>query len=132
MKRYSLSGDERIKGKKSFDQIYSTGRIIISSDKRFKATYTCNPETDNPGIKIAAAVSSKAGSAVWRNRVKRLIKEVYRLNKEILIENIERKKLLVRIIFSPNFLNEKKNKKLNYYNVLPPVLEIMSKINNEI
>jgi ribonuclease P protein component len=132
LKRHSLSSDERIKGKKSFDRIFSSGKTVLSTDKKLKAVYIRDTELNNPGVKIAAAVSSKAGNAVWRNRVKRLIKESYRLNKESIDAKCKKEHLLLRIVFSPNFLNEKKNKKISFQEILSPVLDIIHRIKNEI
>ena len=83
---------------------------------------------DENGVKIAPVVGKKLGNAVWRNRVKRLIKESYRLNKEILTEVSLRKSVLLKIIFSPNMLNEKENKILSYNEIMPHVVDIMTKI----
>lgn len=83
-------------------------------------------------IKIAAAVSKKAGKAVWRNRVKRLIKESYRLNKKALLEKVLLKKIQLLLIFSPNRLSETSNKKIYLHDVSPGVVELMNKIIQQI
>lgn len=132
MKKHSLSSEERIKSKKEFDRIYEFGKTIYSSDKKLKAIFLCDRAVDNPGVKIAIAISKKAGNAVWRNRVKRLIKESYRLNKESLISKIKEKNILLRIIFSANHLNENRNKRLKLQYILTPVLDLLSVIKNEI
>ncbi len=123
---------ERIKSKKEFNRIYVLGKTIYSTDKKLKAIFLCDREVDNPRVKIAIAISKKAGNAVWRNRVKRLIKESYRLNKESLISKINEDKILLRIIFSANYLNENKNKQLKLHYILTPVLDLLSIIKNEI
>lgn len=84
------------------------------------------------GVKIAVAVSKKAGNAVWRNRVKRLIKETYRLNKNPLLEKVIEKKIQLFLIFSPNKLSEASNKKIYLRNVSPGVVELISKIIQQI
>lgn len=128
MKHFGLSSKERIKRKKDFEKIYTSGKSVISEDKKFKALYFFEKENDKPGVKIAAAVYKKSGNAVWRNRVKRLIKESYRLNKEILIDVSNEKKIILEVIFSPNFLSQKKNKMLFYKDVEPGIIDIMIKI----
>ena len=80
-KQQGLSPAERIKSKKDFDELYSSGKILISSNKKIKAIFLIKDNPDE-GVKIAAVVSKKLGNAVWRNRIKRLIKETYRLNKQ--------------------------------------------------
>jgi ribonuclease P protein component len=126
-RRYGLPASERIKSRKDFEQLYTSGKLVFSSDKKLKAIYLVSA-AEIPGVKIAPAVSGKAGNAVWRNRVKRLIKEAYRLNKEILTVPALQKKILIRVIFSPGFFNQRNNKWPKFNEVAPGVVEIMSKI----
>ena len=128
MKRFGLSSEERIKSRKDFQQIYSSGKIFFSNHKNIKALFIIEENSKLPGVKIAAAVFKKAGSAVWRNRLKRLIRESYRLNKEILLGSAQEKKLLLKIVFSPNLLYQKKNKNLKLKTIMPEVVDIMLKI----
>ena len=128
MKRFGLSSEERIKSRKDFQQIYSSGKIFFSNQKIIKALFIIEENSKLPGVKIAAAVFKKAGNAVWRNRLKRLIKESYRLNKEIILSSAQEKKLLLKIIFSPNLLYQKKNKNLKLKIIMPEVVDIMQKI----
>ena len=128
MKRFGLSSEERIKSRKDFQQIYSSGKIFFSNQKIIKALFIIEENSKLPGVKIAAAVFKKAGSAVWRNRLKRLIRESYRLNKEILLGSAQEKKLLLKIVFSPNLLYQKKNKNLKLKTIMPEVVDIMLKI----
>jgi ribonuclease P protein component len=132
LKRFGLSAKERIKGRKDFEKIFANGKTIFSSDKRIKATYLVNNNNFKPGILISVAVHKKAGKAVWRNRIKRLIKEAYRLNKERLNEFLIRKNFLIMIVFSPNVLNEKKNKKICLHEIESDVKEILSKLKNKL
>ena len=128
MKRFSLSSHERIKKRKDFELIFSTGRFVYSSGKVLRAHYLIKKESDESGVRIAPVVGKKLGNAVWRNKVKRLIKESYRLNKEILTEISLRKSVLLKIVFSPNTLNQEKNKILSYKEITPHVVDIMTKI----
>ena len=125
MKRFGLSAEERIKSKKDFEKIFTLGRILFSSDNKIKANYIF--EEGTPGVKFAAAVSGKNGNAVWRNRFKRLLREAYRLNKQILIDFSVERKVLLRIVFSPLRLNQENNRKLCYDDIAPAVLDLMNK-----
>jgi ribonuclease P protein component len=128
LKNFSLSSNERIKRRKDFELIFSKGRPVYSTGRVLRAHYFIEKGTEDSGVKIAPVVSRKLGNAVWRNRVKRLIKESYRLNKEILTEVSLRNSVLLKIVFSPNMLNEEKNKVLSYKEIMPHVFEIMTKI----
>jgi ribonuclease P protein component len=78
------------------------------------------------------AVHKKAGKAVWRNRIKRLIKEAYRLNKEIVSKYVIRDSFLIMMVFSPNALNEEKNKKICLQDIESDVKEILSKLKDKL
>ncbi len=128
MKRFTLSSKERIKKKKDFEQIFSCGSTIYSNARLIKAVYLIEKDQTEKGIKAAVAVSKKSGIAVWRNKIKRLIRESYRLNKEILLEICLKKNILLKIIFSPVKLSEKTNKKIKLSDVMSDVTEIMLKL----
>ncbi|GBD88456.1 ribonuclease P protein component [bacterium BMS3Abin03] len=128
MKKYGLPARERIKSKKDFENIYKSGVLVISSNRKIKATYLIEPETVTPGVKFAAAVFKKSGTAVWRNRVKRLLRESYRLNKNELINLCIKKRKLLKIVFSPNLLNQRKNRKPRLEEIMPGVVEIINLI----
>ncbi len=132
MKRFGLSARERIKSRKDFEEIFSNGKTIFSSDKKIKATYLVDKKVDQKGIVISAAVYKKAGKAVWRNRIKRLLKESYRLNKKQLLEKVLSKGLLLKLVFSPNILNEKNNKKIYLSDIVPGVSEILLKLKDKL
>ncbi len=130
MKNFSLSAKERIKKRKDFEILYSTGKTIYSSSKIIKAIFKFDKIDDEAGVKVAVVVGKKQGNAVWRNRVKRLIRESYRTNKKILFQNCLDEQLALKIIFAAHYLNERKNKKLELKEIMPDVIEIMSTIRN--
>ena len=128
MKRFGLSAEERIKSRKDFEKIFSNGKTIFSSDKKIKAVYILEKKNTAAGVKIAAAVNKKAGKAVWRNRVKRLLKEAYRLNKERITETTQKKFFLLKMIFSLNNFSEKKNKKITLSEIMYGMADILAKL----
>ena len=131
MKNFSLTRNERVKKKSDFEKIYSSAKVLVSSDRLIKVHFLF-VDSGAPGIKIAAAVSKKTGKAVWRNRLKRLIKESYRINKNPLLEKVLNNSTQMLLVFSPNRLSETSNKKIYLRDVSPGVVELMNKIIQQI
>lgn len=132
MKSFSLNRNERVKKKKDFNKVYNSGKIIFSSDLLLKLHYYVNKNEEYNGVKIAASLSKKTGKAVWRNRVKRLIKESYRLNKKRLVEKASENNVELLLILSPNRLSEKKNKKLYLKDIMNGVVDLINKVADNI
>ncbi len=132
MKRFELPAGERIKSRADFEQVYESGRVIISEDKKIKAIYFLDKQAESGNVKIAAVVSSKAGNAVWRNNVKRLIRVSYRLNKENLFKLCLLKNFVLKIIFSPYRFNEKNNRLILIDDIMPGIIDVLVKIERNI
>jgi len=131
LKNFSLTRNERVKKKRDFEKVYSSAKVLFSSDRLIKVHFLC-VDSNLSGVKIAAAVSKKVGNAVWRNRVKRLVKETYRLNKTPLLEKVLNKNIQLLLVFSPNRLSESNKKKIYLSDVSPGVVELMNKIIQQI
>ena len=132
MKKFGLSAFEKIKSRKDFEQIFSNGDQIFSSNNKVKAKYRLTNTTETFGVKFAVAVSKKLGTAVWRNKVKRLIREAYRQNKNILVDKCRIKKSFLEIIFAPQNLNQFENKNITLSDIEPPLKEIIVKLAEKI
>lgn len=132
MKTYGLSARERIKGRKEIERIFNEGKIEYSSDNKIRVHFYIIKNSYRTGVLFAVAVSKKLGKAFWRNRVKRLIREAYRLNKLWLLEKCKAKNVLLEIIFSPQSINQKKNKIVSLKEIEMPVKELLFKLGSEI
>jgi ribonuclease P protein component len=76
MKNQTFGKDERIRKRQDYLRIYQQGTRRYS--ERF-TIITCRNES---GItRLGMTVSKKVGNAVQRNRIKRLLREFFRLNK---------------------------------------------------
>ena len=127
MKRFGLSKIERIKSKNEFSRVYNSGKIVYSNSRKLKAIF-CLGEDDSKEIKVAFGISKKAGNAVWRNRLRRLLREAYRFNKDIL-SNCSHS---ILIVFSPNILNKKANPKLFLRDVEMDMINLLEKLRNNL
>jgi ribonuclease P protein component len=131
LKNFSLSKNERVKLKRDFQKIYSKGKFLISSHKKVKVNYYLESSVNEGGIKAAFVVSSKAGNAVWRNRVKRLFREAFRTNKDNLLELCSSKNIFLLMSFSPYKLNQKQNKKINLDFIIHDFIELLENMKSK-
>jgi len=132
LKKFSLTRFERVKKKKDFEEIYNSNKVFFSKNNLLKSYILIKKEAENPGVKFAAAVSKKAGKAVWRNRIKRLLKESYRQNKQSILNKSIEKKISLFIIISPNRLSEKNNKNIYLHDISSAAIELIEKIEKKI
>jgi ribonuclease P protein component len=79
--RYTLSKAERLNRTKSIDRLFMSGESFVAYPLRV-VYLVASGEAGSAEASILVSVSKKKfKSAVKRNRVKRLIREAYRLNK---------------------------------------------------
>lgn len=76
-RRLSFGADLRLRSKLQFDAVYAGGRRI---DDRFFALRVKPNGLDHPRVGLAVAVKT-AGNAVERNRLRRLVRESFRLTR---------------------------------------------------
>ena len=120
-KQFTLAKTERLKSRKLMDELFRSGKKF--SLPPFRITYTYLPAA-NPGVQLGAGVSSKVfKKAPDRNRIKRLIREAWRLQKKELLLQVrqQKKQLPVFIIYAGNEIPE-------YTQVLSAVGKIIQKI----
>lgn len=79
---------EKLKSRKLIQQLFNSGKAISTHPLRL-IYYLPEAPMDVP-VKVGVSVSSRNfKKAVDRNRVKRLLREAYRLNKTVLLQHAE-------------------------------------------
>ncbi|NLP42131.1 MAG: ribonuclease P protein component [Veillonellaceae bacterium] len=81
---YKLSKAHILKKNSNFQTVYRVGK---SYSNRMMVVYVLPQKVSERRIGFAAG--KKLGNAVVRNRVKRVLREVYRLNQHKLIKNVD-------------------------------------------
>ena len=102
--RYTFKKEEKLKSRKTIEQLFKEGKPF--SNFPFRVIWKLN-ETGSAALQCGFAVSSRHfKKAVDRNRVKRLMREAYRLQKNELqvYLKIKNKHLAVFIIYLGNDL----------------------------
>lgn len=101
MANSTFKRSERIKSKKLIDSMFS-GKSSSHAVYPLRVVYM---EYDNPTAILLSVAKKRFKRAVHRNRIKRLIREGYRLNKQELVTTLEAKNKSLAIAFI--FISEK-------------------------
>ena len=106
-KTFSYNKHEKLKSRKLIEQLFAKGKAINAHPLRL--IYFIPEEKMDNQLKIGVTVSSRNfKKAVHRNRIKRLMREAYRLNKAELVDHIEgsQKQIAAFIIYTDKSLPE--------------------------
>ena len=99
-KQFSLGKSERLKSRKLTELLFKEGKKISQGNLRI---YYLILEDPTPGLLFGVGVSTKLfKKATERNRIRRLIRESYRLQKNPLKEQTisQKKQLLIFFVFN--------------------------------
>ncbi len=89
MLRYTFSRQERLKSRKIIGRLFTEGKSFIAYPLRAVWMPLDNPPADTPPVQLAISVPKRFfKTAVARNRIRRLIREAYRLHKHAIYEKI--------------------------------------------
>lgn len=95
---YSFKKDERLCSKKVIDRLFSEGQSFLFYP--LKVVFLSTPLNTSSSVQAGFTVSKKNfKQAVKRNRIKRLMREAYRLNKNDLYLELGEKQLAVFFIY---------------------------------
>ncbi len=116
--QYTFKKEEKLKSRKLIEQLFERGSSL--SEFPVRVVYLCIDHTSDYPIQASFSVSKrKFKKAVDRNRIKRLMRESYRLHKYILYQNIANKHI---IMFT--YIDEKEHK---YVDIEEKMIHLLKK-----
>jgi len=96
-KRFGFGRKERLKSRKAIEALFTGGKSL--SQFPIRAMYKME-ESDQPIIQVGVTASKRHfKKAVDRNRIKRLLREAYRLQKHAVVEAAHNKGLHLHVFF---------------------------------
>lgn len=96
--RFTFKKQERLSGEKRVDSLFEKGHSFIAYPLR--VVYAVTDITRScPAAILVSVPKKKMKRAVQRNRIKRLVRESYRLNKSTLLSKLNNKGVAIDIAF---------------------------------
>jgi ribonuclease P protein component len=136
-KQFTLGKNERLKSRKSIEQLFSEGKNFAVNP--FRVYYLFLPLTTHIPIAIGTPFTLQFGvgvsakffkKAVDRNRIKRITRETYRLQKTALQDKLKEKKIRLNIFFI--YTSKELTSYKEVYDKMNLILNKMIKIMDEI
>jgi len=120
-KTFSLSKQERLKSKKDIDTLFQTGEAFFIFP--FKVIYRfVEALPEDVALKVMVSIPKRLHKrANKRNRLRRITKECYRLNKTALKESLNKNSLHLMFIYTTTEM-------MTYAQILPSVQKILQKL----
>lgn len=105
-KHFTYSKSEKLKSRKLLNQVFAEGKSLNAFP--LKITYTSKDIESISSANVGVGASSRYfKKAVDRNRIKRLLREAYRINKNQLLDFLpEKKQVQVFILFIGKEISE--------------------------
>jgi ribonuclease P protein component len=121
---YSYPKAEKLKSKKIIDLLFSEGKSVGKYPLRL--VYVQHDFEEEVPLKMGISVSKKYfKNAVDRNYFKRVLRECYRLNKHLLIDNLNQKKYCFMFFYQTK-------DKLEYSEINEKTIQLFEKFINSL
>ena len=99
MKAFGFGKAEKLKSRKEIESLFAEGKSLAVFPLRVKYRFRTHSGAGAP-VQVAVSVSKKGfRRATDRNRIKRLLREAYRLQKEALVQQVTEKGLRAVLFF---------------------------------
>jgi ribonuclease P protein component len=130
-KQFTLGKNERLKSRKQIEQLFNSGQRFVSPPFRIFYSFQAGHQSPNDNSLQAGfgASSRNFKTAVDRNRIKRLTKEAYRLQKKALEDKLKEQNRKLNVFFI--YTGKELPVYADVYNSINKALEKLLDINNK-
>jgi ribonuclease P protein component len=120
-RQFTFGRNERLKSRKQIDALFTDGKKFVLQP--FRIHYELAPATGVP-LQFGIGVSSKVfRKAVDRNRIKRVARECWRLEKPALAEDLAKANIQLRV-----FVVYTSKEAISFHDLLPIVHKLTGKL----
>jgi ribonuclease P protein component len=99
-REFTLSKEERLKSRKQIEALFAGGKTFMCFPLRISYQFSTLPEGEKSSMHIGVSASKRYFKrAVDRNRIKRLLREAYRLQKKDIITTLQANNLKGQVFF---------------------------------
>lgn len=124
--RFRFTKKERMSGERRIETLFTHGRSFMAYP--FRVIYLETADTSTEPLSVMISIPKKrVKAAVGRNRMKRLFREVYRLNKHLLFDTIQPLSVHMEMAFI-----YVKDELSDYVTIEKGVLKAMRELNQQI
>lgn len=121
---YSLSREKVLRGRRNFQRLFEKSTVLNNQSIQFRYRHYIDP---SEGCLIGfIAPKKKIKSAVKRNRVKRLLREVYRVNQDYFQELFQKKSFGFHGVFMAHSEN------ITYQQVEADMIRILTQVKKKL
>lgn len=100
-KNFTYNNNQKLKSRKAIESLFAEGKVINIAPLRANWLLTDNNSNDVNKLLCSVGVSKRYfKKAVERNRIKRLMREAWRLQKNGLEENLQGQKKLLHVFIN--------------------------------
>lgn len=124
--KYSFPKSEKLKSRKLIELLFQNGKMLKSFP--IQMVFMANDFAEVACQAGFSVPKKRVKLAVNRNRIKRLMRESYRLNKHLLIDRLTQensKKYVIMFIYQSNEI-------LKFYQVNKLIISLLEKLKSEI
>ncbi len=94
-RRFTLPKSRVLRGRRNFQNLFSDSKLIKSPSVNLR--FIVLPDSQNE-FKIGFIAPKKTGTAVQRNKAKRLMREAFRLHQHIILEAVKQSAVSVHCV----------------------------------